>query len=68
MNQQRNHTKISYKVIEDYSDLTLKQIIEVYGIVYELNYSPRPCSTISELYAVYYKGVRYPTLAKFLKS
>jgi hypothetical protein len=68
MNQKSKHCKVGYKVVEAYSEQTLQQKIEVDGVVYVLKYTPRPCKTISEVYAVYHNGVRYATFAKFLKT
>lgn len=62
------HCKINYKTIINYSDETLFEIIEVNGKQYKLTFTPRPCKTVSELYAVYHNGVRFSTFAKFLKS
>jgi hypothetical protein len=62
------HCKVKYKVITPYTDDTLFEIIEVNGQQYKLTFKFRPCKTVSELFAVYYNGVRFPTFAKFLKT
>ncbi len=62
------HCKIEYKVIEAYSDETLKQVIEVKGVLHTITYLQRPCQTTSDLFAVYNNGVRFSTFAKFLKT
>jgi hypothetical protein len=62
------HCKVQYKIVTPYSDNTLFEIIEVNGINYRLDFLPRPCKTVSDLYCVYYNGIRFSTFAKFLKS
>jgi|688.fasta_scaffold898336_2 hypothetical protein len=62
------HCKVSYLVIEDYSDETLKQIIEINNVQYTVTYNPRPCNTEAELRCVFHNGIKYSTFAKFLKS
>ena len=62
-----NHCKCSYEVIVPFSDDTLVQIILVNGVEYKLDYLPRPAKNYSDLFCVYNKGIRYNTLAKFLK-
>jgi hypothetical protein len=64
----KKHCKVNYETIVPYSDETLFQIIKMNEIEYKVEYLPRPCSSTSDLYAVYYKGIRFSTFAKFLKA
>jgi hypothetical protein len=68
MNEIVKHCKKQFKVIIPYSDEGLIQVIEINGIEYKLEYLPRPCKNYSDLFCVYYQGVRFATLAKFLKT
>jgi hypothetical protein len=68
MKKSTKHCKVSYEVVVPYTDETLFQIISVNEQEYRIDYLPRPCNTISDLYCVLHKGVRYSTFAKFLKS
>lgn len=61
------HCGVTYTIIEEYSDSKLYQIIEINGNKYKIEYYPRPCNKVSDLYAVIYKGVRFSTFAKLLK-
>jgi hypothetical protein len=62
------HCKVQYQVLVPYSDDTFTQVIEVNGKTFTIGYLPRPCASVADLYAVIVNGVKYPTLAKFLKS
>ena len=62
-----NHCKVSYKIIQEYTDESLVQIIEIKNVTYIVEYLQRPCKNISDLYCVYHKGIRYASFAKLLK-
>jgi len=62
------HCKKQYEVIIPYTDASLIQVIRVNEKDYKLEYLPRPCKNYAELFSVYHNGVRFSTLAKFLKS
>jgi hypothetical protein len=66
--EKMKHCKVNFNVLVKYTDETLEQVIEVNGIAYTLKYLPRPCSNEKDLFAVFHDGVRFPSLAKFLKS
>ena len=68
MKANQKHCKVNYTIVTPYSHETLFQVIDVNGKQYRVDYLPRPCNTISDLYAVYHQGVRFSTFAKFLKS
>lgn len=68
MKANQKHCKVNYTIVTPYSDETLFQIIDVNGKQYRVDYLPRPCKSVADLYAVIVNGVKYSTLAKFLKS
>jgi len=62
------HCKREYKVIIPYSEITNIEIIDVNGKEYKVIRLPRPTKTESELMCVFVEGIKYNSLAKFLKS
>jgi hypothetical protein len=62
------HCKMTYNVIVPYSEINNSEVISVNGLTYEIIRNPRPTKTESELMCVFVNGVKYNSLAKFLKS
>jgi hypothetical protein len=62
------HCKFTYQVVKPFCDNSLTEVIIVNGQTYQLDFLPRPAKNYADLSCVYYKGVRYSTRAKFLKS
>ena len=62
------HCKKQYEIIENYSSITNLQTIKVNNKLYVIERLPRPTTTESELMCVFVKGIKYNSLAKFLKS
>jgi hypothetical protein len=62
------HCKVEYNTITKYNKETNSMVVEINGVHYKVDFAPRPTATISELYAVYYKGVRFPSLANLMKK
>lgn len=61
------HCKVNYRIIQEFTHETNYQLIELNNNIYKVDYYPRPCETISDLYAVIYKGIRFTNFAKLLK-
>jgi hypothetical protein len=65
------HCKNEYKVIVPYSDNGIEngiEIIEAKGNQYKIERLPRPTKNETDLMCVFVDGVRYRSLAFFLKQ
>lgn len=62
------HCKFTYQVIKPFCSESLTEVIMFNGQTYQLDFLPRPAQNYADLACVIYKGIRYSTRAKFLKS
>ena len=59
---------IKFEIVKEWNDTDNNKTIKVNGELYTIEYLPRPCFNEADLRAVFYKGIRYANIKKFLQA